>query len=142
MRKLCSLFRHSFDIICHILYNFVKYYCLQKHIMCYIINYGMESYVSIIAIIFHSVKGELYLMVKSTITLEQAQNIQNAIQDLAKASQVLADVIEDTDYRLSNSTPQYIGDPEDFAYELLSWAQDENEEIERLINTKEEISVG
>jgi hypothetical protein len=76
--------------------------------------------------------GAITLMNNSNSLLspENAAKIKKAIQGMVEAAQELGNILDDTGYQLSKCTPEFMADFDDFSYDMITWCQDEKEEID------------
>lgn len=73
------------------------------------------------------------------MTAAQKKKIEETLSKLSEVAQELANVIEDTDYKLSGAAPTYLSDTEDFAYEIVTFVEDELTEL--MGNTRVDVKV-
>ncbi|HLO11531.1 MAG TPA: hypothetical protein VK190_04680 [Pseudoneobacillus sp.] len=59
------------------------------------------------------------------LNAEQAVKIKEALALLNAAAQELSNVLDETGYQLSESAPEFLINTDDFAYEIMTFVEDE-----------------
>lgn len=65
---------------------------------------------------------------ESKVKPSQSEKVKKALEKLRDAALELANIVEEEEYEFKNA-PEYLEDPDDFAYDLQSFVEDEIESL-------------
>jgi hypothetical protein len=75
----------------------------------------------------------------SKISCNESLRLQAAIKNYKAALMELGNAIDETGYCLSSSAPIHMSEIDDYTYEVISWSDDEIEEIKKSTHDEAEV---